>query len=56
VSVDIDCEENYQSSDGLGHAFGLGHSINSNSIMYPFINDLNKKITLEDVCNVLNVF
>lgn len=65
IFILIDSDEKYSTIDGLfelivkhelGHAFGLVHSSNQNSIMYPFITDFNKKISLEDIMNVLHYF
>lgn len=62
IIIDVDSEEQYDSMEGLfeliikhelGHAFGLTHCKNKKSIMYPFINDLNKKVLPEDISNIL---
>jgi hypothetical protein len=61
IIIDIDSEENF-SIEGLfelivkhelGHAFGLSHNSNQESIMYPFVSDLTKKVLLEDITNIL---
>lgn len=61
INIDIDKDENY-STQGffeiivkheLGHAFGLGHSSFPKSIMYPFVNDLNKSISIFDIKKIL---
>ena len=36
----------------LGHAFGLSHSSNEQSIMFPFINSLDNKLNQDDVKNI----
>jgi predicted Zn-dependent protease len=62
INIDIDKDENYK-IEGLfeliikheiGHAFGLDHSSNPNSIMYPFINNLNKVVSIIEIKNILN--
>lgn len=64
IYILIDSEENYLKLEGLfelivchelGHAFGLTHNPNPNSIMYPFVTDLNKKVGLSDVLNVIGL-
>ena len=62
IYIDIDSDENYSQTKGLfelvtkhelGHAFGLSHSTYKDSIMYPFINHVDKKITNIDIFNIL---
>ena len=62
IFIDIDSEENYSSLHGLfelvishelGHAFSLKHDTNPDSIMHPFITDLDKKVSFE---NILKIF
>ncbi len=62
IHILIDSDENYSLLEGLfelivchelGHAFGLPHNSNPNSIMYPFVTDLNKKVGLSDVINII---
>ena len=64
IHILIDSEENYSMLEGLfelivshelGHAFGLTHNSNPNSIMYPFVTNLNKKVGLSDVLNVIGL-
>lgn len=61
INIDIDKDENY-SIQGLfeiivkhelGHAFGLGHSSFPKSIMYPFVNDLDKSVSIYDIRKIL---
>ena len=61
IFIDIDSEENYSTMNGLfeliishelGHAFGLTHDSNPKSIMYPFISDLDKKVSFLDIINI----
>jgi hypothetical protein len=63
IHIDIDSDENYAQTNGLfelvvkhemGHGFGLSHSTYKDSIMYPFINHLNKKVTKYDIFNILS--
>lgn len=62
IYIDIDSDENYNDCEGLfelvikhemGHAFGLSHSNTKKSIMFPFVNRLDKKINIIDVHNIL---
>jgi hypothetical protein len=61
IIINIDSEENYLNMSGLfelvvshelGHAFGLAHNSNPESIMHPFISDLDKKVSLQDIENI----
>lgn len=62
IKIDIDSEEYFVEINGLfelivkhelGHAFGLLHSSNPKSIMYPFICNLDKKVSQLDILNIL---
>lgn len=64
INIDIDSQEDYKSFNGLfelivkhelGHSFGLTHNSNHKSIMYPFVTDLNKKVSQLDISNILNI-
>lgn len=63
IKIDIDSQEDYQAIEGLfelvvkhelGHSFGLSHNSNHKSIMYPFVSDLDKKVSQSDIANILN--
>lgn len=63
IRINIDSEENYKDMNGLfelvinhelGHAFGLSHNSDPESIMYPFISNLDKKVKLNDILNIFN--
>lgn len=64
IKIDIDSQEDYQAIDGLfelvikhelGHSFGLAHNSNPKSIMYPFVSDLEKKVSPQDITNILDI-
>jgi len=60
INIDINSNENFNIKGlfelivlhELGHAFGLIHDSNPNSIMYPFITNSNKNICDQDVENI----
>jgi predicted Zn-dependent protease len=61
INIDIDKDENY-SIQGLfeiivkhelGHAFGLAHSSYPKSIMYPFVNQLDKSVSVYDIKKII---
>lgn len=64
IKIDIDSQEDYQSFNGLfdlvvkhelGHSFGLPHNSNPKSIMHPFVSNLDKKVSQQDILNILNL-
>lgn len=64
IKIDIDSQENYENINGLfelvvkhelGHSFGLPHNSNPKSIMYPFISDLEKKVSQLDIITILDL-
>lgn len=62
INIDINSDEDFTIkglfelivSHELGHAFGLIHNSDKNSIMYPFVIDINKNVSIQDVINILN--
>jgi hypothetical protein len=58
VQIDIDSSEDYSIfhlivTHELGHAFGLTHNSNPKSIMHPFVSEIDKKVSSEDIWNIL---